>query len=178
MVEMAIFNIYNVERAVTPKVGLPELWFLCSACRLIVLYICKRIHENISNHFQLTGWTWVHGGNGYVWCSKGNNSKSRHIRVTVHVFCTLSYGALYLCEVLWKYHERYQSYRIFQYLWYSKGHNSKNRLTRVMVLMFCLSSHGTLYLWEISWKYLKQFSTYRVDRTTWWTWLGSMFKGQ
>ena len=31
------------------------------------------------------------------------------IRVTIHVFCTLSYGALYLCEVSRKYHERYQS---------------------------------------------------------------------
>ena len=43
MVEMAIFN---VQRAITPKVGKPELWFMCSACCLIVLYIyvelCKK----------------------------------------------------------------------------------------------------------------------------------------
>ena len=49
MVEMAIFNIYNVQRAVTP-----ELWFLCSAHRPMVLYICERFYENILNGFQLT----------------------------------------------------------------------------------------------------------------------------
>ena len=38
LVEMAIFNIYYVQRAVTPKVGQPELWFLCSARRVMVLY--------------------------------------------------------------------------------------------------------------------------------------------
>ena len=65
---------------------------LCSACHLKVLYNCERFHENISNSFQLT----VHGGNVYVQCSKGNNSKSRQISVMVHVFCTLSHG-LYIC---------------------------------------------------------------------------------
>ena len=47
MVEMAIFNIYNVQRALTPRVGQPKLWFLSSARRLMVLYICERFHENI-----------------------------------------------------------------------------------------------------------------------------------
>ena len=54
MVEMASFNIYNVQRAVTPKAGYPELWLLCSARYLMVLYICERFHENILNSFQLT----------------------------------------------------------------------------------------------------------------------------
>ena len=65
----------------------------------MVLYICEKFHENILNSFQLMERTGVHGGNDYVQCSKGNNSKSGQIRVMVHVFCTLFHGALYLCEV-------------------------------------------------------------------------------
>ena len=42
MVEMAIFN---VQRATTPKVGKPNLRFICSACRLIVFYICVKFRE-------------------------------------------------------------------------------------------------------------------------------------
>ena len=49
MVEMAIFN---VQRKITPKVGKPELLFMCSAYRLIVLYICVKFGENISNGFR------------------------------------------------------------------------------------------------------------------------------
>ena len=65
----------------------------------MVLYICVRFHENISNGFQRTDQTQVHGRNGYVQCSKGNNSKSRQTKVMVHVFCMSSHGALNLCEV-------------------------------------------------------------------------------
>ena len=32
-------------------------------------------------------------------CSKSSKSKSRQTRVTIHVFCMLSHGALHLCEV-------------------------------------------------------------------------------
>ena len=74
MIEMVIFN---VQRAITQKVGKPELRFTCSACCFTVLYICVKFPENISNGFQLTKQTRVHGKNGYVQCSKGNNSKSR-----------------------------------------------------------------------------------------------------
>ena len=58
----------------------------------------------------------VHGGNDYVQCSKGRNSKSRQIRVTVHMLFTSSHGALYLCEVSRKYHERYQLWSGHQYM--------------------------------------------------------------
>ena len=71
MVEMATFN---VQRAITPKVGKPELWFICSASRLIVLYIFVKFRENILKSFQLTERTRVHGRNGYVQCPKSNNS--------------------------------------------------------------------------------------------------------
>ena len=39
IVEMAMFN---VQWAMTPKVGKPELLFVCFARRLIVLYICVK----------------------------------------------------------------------------------------------------------------------------------------
>ena len=45
MVEMATFN---VERAITPKVGKPELQFKYSARCLIVFYIHKKCCENIT----------------------------------------------------------------------------------------------------------------------------------
>ena len=44
MVKMAIFN---VPRAITPKVGKAELLFMCSARRLMMVYICVKFHENI-----------------------------------------------------------------------------------------------------------------------------------
>ena len=78
-------------------------------------------------------------------CSKGNNSKSRQARVTVHKFRMSSYGALNLYEVSSKYLKRFSTYRpetstcrndYFLYLRCSKGRNSKGRLTRVMVLVF------------------------------------------
>ena len=99
MVEMAICNI---QRAITPKLGNPELWFRYSA----MIYIVKfhenivKFHENISNGFQVTDWTREYGENGYIQYSKGNNSKSRKPRVMVHLFCTLSHDALHLCELL------------------------------------------------------------------------------
>ena len=49
MVEMAMFN---VQRAETPKVGKPELQFMCSARHLRVLYIYVKFSENISDHIS------------------------------------------------------------------------------------------------------------------------------
>ena len=34
-----------------------QLWFLCSACRLIVVNISAKFGDNISNGFQVTGRT-------------------------------------------------------------------------------------------------------------------------
>ena len=53
-IEMAMFN---VQRATTPKGGKPELQFMCSACRLIVLYICVKFRENISEGIKVMEWT-------------------------------------------------------------------------------------------------------------------------
>ena len=46
MVEMAMFN---VQRAITPKVGKPVLRFMCSEHCLMVLYIRVKFRENIKH---------------------------------------------------------------------------------------------------------------------------------
>ena len=93
MVEMAIFNVH---RAITPKVGNSELWFMRPAHRLMMLYIYVKFHDNTLNDFQLTEGTQVHGRNGYILCLKGNNSTTRIPKVMVHAFCISSHG---VCDV-------------------------------------------------------------------------------
>ena len=102
--------MFHVQRAITPKVGKPELEFMCSARCLIVLYICVKFCENITNGIRVMERTLENGRHGYVQCLKGNNFKSRQTRVTVHMFCTSSHGALYWREVSRKYLKGYQSY--------------------------------------------------------------------
>ena len=59
MLEMTMFN---VQYAITPKVGKSELRFMCSARRLIVLYlICVKFRENITNGIRVMERTRVHG---------------------------------------------------------------------------------------------------------------------
>ena len=79
-------KIINTERAITPKVRKPELRFMCSARRLMVFNVCVKFHENMSSVFKVMERT------RKLLTHKGNNSKSRKTRVTVHVFCTSSYG--------------------------------------------------------------------------------------
>ena len=50
---MTGITIYNVQRAVRPKASNSELWFLCYAHRIMVIYICIKFQENISNSFQV-----------------------------------------------------------------------------------------------------------------------------
>ena len=46
-------KIVNTQRAITPKVGKPELRFMCSACRLMVFNVCVKFHENMSSGFKV-----------------------------------------------------------------------------------------------------------------------------
>ena len=46
-------KIVNTQRAITPKVGNPELQFMCSARRLIVFNVCVKFHENMSSGFEV-----------------------------------------------------------------------------------------------------------------------------
>ena len=69
--------MFNVQRAITPKVGKSELRFMCSAPCPVVLKICVTFHENVRNGISVMERTRAHGRNGYIQCSKGNNSVSR-----------------------------------------------------------------------------------------------------
>ena len=71
MVEIAMFN---VQRAIIPNVGKPELRFICSARCLILPYICVKFRENITNGKERTR---VPVRNGYVQCSQGKIKQTR-----------------------------------------------------------------------------------------------------
>ena len=79
-------KIVNTKRPITPKEVKPELPFMHSACCLMVFNICVKFHENMLNGFKVMGQT------RKLLTHKGHNSKSWKTRVTVHVFCTSSYG--------------------------------------------------------------------------------------
>ena len=66
ILEMAIFNIC-VQRAAT-LIEANKSYFFCVLSLLMVLYICVKFPNNISNGFQLTERTQVHGRNGYFQC--------------------------------------------------------------------------------------------------------------
>ena len=59
MVEMAVCN---VQKEITPKVDKSELWFICSALCVNVVYIGVKLRENITNGIERTP---VHGRNSY-----------------------------------------------------------------------------------------------------------------
>ena len=46
-------KIVNKQRAITQKVGNPELLFMCSAHRLMAFNICVKFHENMSRGFKI-----------------------------------------------------------------------------------------------------------------------------
>ena len=58
--------MFNVQWAIIQKVGKPEFCFICSAFCLMVLYICVKFCEYISNGIRVIERTQVHGRNGYV----------------------------------------------------------------------------------------------------------------
>ena len=45
-------KIVITQRAITPKVGKPDLWFMCSACCLMVFNVCVKFHEIMSSSFK------------------------------------------------------------------------------------------------------------------------------
>ena len=46
-------KLINAQRAITPKVEKPELWFMCPAHRLMVFNVCVKFHENMSSGFKV-----------------------------------------------------------------------------------------------------------------------------
>ena len=47
----------NTQRAITPKVGKPYLYFMCSARRLKGFNVRVKFHENMSSSFKHMKWT-------------------------------------------------------------------------------------------------------------------------
>ena len=84
----------NVQRAITPKVGKPELWFMCSASYLMMLYICVKFLENITNGMGVLERTRVHGRNCYVQRVITPNVGYLELR-----FICSAHRALHWCEV-------------------------------------------------------------------------------
>ena len=62
-------TIVKFQSGITTKLYGQELWFLCSACRLMMLYISMKLHDNILNVFQVIDQT----QNYHSLISKGNN---------------------------------------------------------------------------------------------------------
>ena len=96
MVEMAVFNI---QRAITLKVGKQELRFMCSACHLMVLTYVSSFMKICQTDLKI----W----NGHKKCKRTHThtKKENYIphcmhtsyagdrtRVTVHMFCMFSHG--------------------------------------------------------------------------------------
>ena len=52
---MTKIAIYYFERAVTPKMGKPQLLFLCSVCRPMLVNIPVKFRAKYLNGFQVTG---------------------------------------------------------------------------------------------------------------------------
>ena len=98
---MTGITIYNVQRVVTPEAGNSELWFLCSAYHIMVIYICIKFQEISQTVFKLQSRHILQKSLFSMF--KGPNSKIRSSRSTICVFCTWSHDALHLCEVLSKY---------------------------------------------------------------------------
>ena len=63
----------KVQRDVTKKVSLQELWFLRSAYRLMLVNICMKFHEDILNGFKVTEPTRLCLRNCYLQSSKKHN---------------------------------------------------------------------------------------------------------
>ena len=79
--------------------------------------------------------------------------------------CRSSSHALYLCQVLWNYLKRYQSYEgdTISILKITKRNNATKNVDGVTVVNLCMSSGHALYLYQLFWNYLERYQSYRVD---------------
>ena len=48
------FFYFPLQKAIAPKIRNPELWFLCSVCRLILVKNHVKLHQEILNGYQVT----------------------------------------------------------------------------------------------------------------------------
>ena len=57
VIEVTQFPYWKLQRAIIPQKMLVERLLLISACRLVMLYICAKFHEIISNSIKVIEWT-------------------------------------------------------------------------------------------------------------------------
>ena len=133
---------------------------LISARRLVMLYICAKFHEIISNDIKLIKWTQFLEGK----LQRGiippkmqveqlllNNSTKNAGGATVVNLCMSSvmlYISTKFCEIISK---RYQSYRVdtISILKITKGNISAKNVGGVTVFNLCTSSGHALYFYQI-----------------------------
>ena len=82
--------IQKVQRDVTKKVSIQELWFLRSARHLMLVNSCMKFHEDILNGFKVTERIGFCLRNCFLQNSKEHNSKSINTRFMVLAFCMSS----------------------------------------------------------------------------------------
>ena len=78
----------KVQKAITQKALMQELQFLNSACHLILVDICMKIHKDSLKTFQVVDTIETQFGDGRS--SMGNNSRSINARVMVLALCISS----------------------------------------------------------------------------------------
>ena len=80
----------KVPKAITQKALMQELRFLNSACHLILVDICMKIHEDSLKAFSSCRTDTIETQFGDGQSSMGNNSKSINARVMVLALCMSS----------------------------------------------------------------------------------------
>ena len=138
--------------------------------KVIVVYLCT-----LSGHalyFYQVLWNYLERYRSYradmislLKITKGNNFTKNVGWVTIVNLCKLSSHALYLCQVLWNYLKRYQSYKgdTISILKITKGNNSAKNAGGATIVNLCMSSGHALYLCQVSWNHLERYQSYRAD---------------
>ena len=99
---------YKVQRGITQKVSIQELWFLHSAPRFMLVNIYMKFHEGILNVFLVTERTQPYCKIYYFQFQRAITPKIC-IPVTDLELCTSSHVALHLCKVSRKYFLSYRA---------------------------------------------------------------------
>ena len=163
------------------KVCEPELWFLCSACRLKVVNISVKFHGIIWNKFsgyRVDTSVWPKSLFTYSTAiiAKVGNQELWFLSFTCCLMVNISVKFDKISHTLVKLIKPTSIYDRNHYLQCSESPNSQSWQTRVMVLIFCVSFHVAKHFCKVSWKYLNFFSSYRSDMSIWPKSLFTMFK--
>ena len=138
------FIIYYVQSAIINKVCKPELWFLSSAHPIIVLYICMKFHENISNNFEDIERTHV-----YVWWKWPFSIFKGHVISWCYHFVS---SFTKICQAVLKLYSGHKNclqthtHKKENYIPHCMHTSYAWGITTVTVHVFCTSSHGVKFV--------------------------------